>query len=59
MLVLTRKQSQTIVVDDRIRITVVHVGGNHVRLGIEAPKEVPIRRDELKPLQVAEEKQAA
>ena len=32
---LTRKQSQTIVVDDRIRITVVHVGGSYVRLGIE------------------------
>ena len=59
MLVLTRKQSQTIVVDDRIKITVLHVAGNQVRLGIEAPREVSIRRAELKPLKVAGEKQAA
>lgn len=48
MLVLTRKLNERIVVGDNIRITVVGIRGNHVRLGIEAPPEVTILRDELK-----------
>jgi carbon storage regulator len=59
MLVLTRKLSQTIVVDGRIKITVLHVGGSAVRLGIEAPKEVPVLRDELEPFPAESDKQAA
>ncbi len=59
MLVLTRKQSQTIVVDGRIRITVLNVGGSAVRLGIEAPKEVPILREELDPSPSTPDRQAA
>ena len=59
MLVLTRKRMQTIVVDDRITITIVHVGGKGVRVGIEAPPEVSIRRGELKPIGLAEEHRAA
>jgi len=47
MLVLTRKTNERIVIGDNIRITVVGVRGNHVRLGIEAPPEVVILRDEL------------
>ena len=47
MLVLSRKQSQEIVIDDRIKITVVGIGRNQVRLGIEAPKEIPVNRSEV------------
>jgi carbon storage regulator len=59
MLVLTRKQAQTIIVDGRIRITVLHVGGSAVRLGIEAPKEVAVLREELEPFAAVADKQAA
>ena len=59
MLVLTRKQGQTIVIDDRIKITLLKVKGNTVRVGIEAPDELPIRRGELVPLRVAAENHAA
>jgi carbon storage regulator CsrA len=47
MLVLTRKLNERIMIGDNIRIIVVGVRGNHVRLGIEAPPEVTILRDEL------------
>lgn len=47
MLVLSRKQNQTIMIDDRITITVLKIRGNTVRLGIDAPPEVPVRRGEL------------
>lgn len=47
MLVLSRKPSERIVIDDRITVTVIEVRGNQIRLGIEAPKEIPIKREEL------------
>ncbi len=47
MLVLSRKQDQQIVIDDRITITVLKSRGNTVRIGIEAPGDVSIRRGEL------------
>jgi carbon storage regulator len=47
MLVLTRKLNESIVINGDIRITVVGIRGNHVRLGIEAPRSVGIFRDEL------------
>ncbi len=47
MLVLSRKKNESIVVDDAIVITVVEIRGDKVRLGIEAPKEVPIHRSEI------------
>lgn len=49
MLVLTRKSQQTIVIDDQIRITVLEVRAGQVRLGIEAPREVPVMREEIMP----------
>jgi carbon storage regulator len=49
MLVLTRKRGQEIVVGERIRITVVEVRGKVVRLGIDAPEAVRVRRGELQP----------
>lgn len=47
MLVLTRKLNERICIGDDVRITVVGIRGNHVRLGIEAPPSVTVLRDEL------------
>jgi carbon storage regulator len=47
MLVLTRKLGETIVVNDNIRITVLEVKGQSVRLGISAPPDVPVDRLEI------------
>lgn len=47
MLVLTRKSGEEIVIDDEIRITVVAVKGDRVRVGITAPPEVRVDRDEV------------
>jgi len=47
MLVLSRKKNESIVIDDDITIVVVEILGNKVRLGIEAPKEVPVHRREV------------
>ncbi len=47
MLVLSRRKDESIVIDGGIKITIVEVKGNVVRLGIEAPKEVAILRTEL------------
>lgn len=47
MLVLTRGANETIVIDGRITVTVLGVKGNQVRLGITAPPEVTVHRDEV------------
>jgi len=47
MLVLSRKKNESIVIDDRIVITVIEIRGDKVRLGIEAPRDVPIHRSEV------------
>ncbi len=47
MLVLSRKKNESIVIDGNIVITVVEIRGDKVRLGINAPKEVPIHRSEI------------
>ncbi|WP_353683443.1 carbon storage regulator CsrA [Thermodesulfovibrio sp. 3907-1M] len=47
MLILTRKQGQSIRVGDDILIKIVDVDGSQVKIGIEAPKGVPIFREEL------------
>lgn len=47
MLVLSRKQQQEIVIGDNVKITVLKVKGNTVRLGIEAPRDVKVIRGEL------------
>lgn len=47
MLVLSRKKNESIVIDENIVITVVEIRGDKVRLGIQAPKEVPIHRNEI------------
>ena len=47
MLVLSRKKNESIVINDDISIVVVEIRGDKVRLGIEAPKEVPVHRREV------------
>ena len=47
MLVLTRRASEKIHVGDNITIHVVRIGPNTVKIGIDAPKEIPITRSEL------------
>jgi carbon storage regulator len=47
MLVLSRKLNESIVIRDNIVITVVEIRGDKVRLGIEAPKEIPVHRREV------------
>lgn len=49
MLVVTRKPGEAVVIGDNIRLTVVSVCGQQVRLGLAAPAEVRIRRAELRP----------
>lgn len=48
MLVLTRKEGERIQIGDNICVTVVRIVGGGVRLGVEAPPEVPVMRAELK-----------
>lgn len=47
MLVLTRKLGESIAIDDDIKIVVVQIKGKQVRLGIKAPKETKIHREEV------------
>jgi carbon storage regulator len=47
MLVLSRKKNESIVIAGDIVITIVEVRGDKVRLGIEAPKDVPVHRQEV------------
>ncbi len=47
MLVLTRKTDQEIVIADNIRVRVLEVRGNQVRLGVVAPKEIRVHRAEV------------
>ena len=47
MLVLSRKKNESIVINNDIIVTVVEIRGDKVRLGIVAPKEVPVHRQEV------------
>lgn len=47
MLVLTRKLGESIAIDDHIKIRVVQIKGKQVRIGIEAPKDTKIHREEV------------
>ena len=54
MLVLSRKLGEKIIIGDNISITVVDIDRGKIRLGIEAPRDVPIFRQELLPVKNAE-----
>lgn len=47
MLVLTRRANQSIVIGDGVIVTVLEVRGDQVRLGIQAPRSVPVHREEV------------
>ncbi|ABQ13329.1 carbon storage regulator CsrA [Dichelobacter nodosus] len=47
MLILTRRVGETIIIDDQIKVTVLAVKGNQVRLGVQAPDEIAIHREEI------------
>ncbi len=47
MLVLTRKQKESICINDNVVVTVLSVQGDRVQLGIEAPREMPVHRREV------------
>ena len=47
MLILTRKKDESLRIGEDITITVVSVSGGHVRLGIEAPRDLPVHRSEI------------
>jgi carbon storage regulator len=47
MLVLSRKKNESIIINNEITVVVVEIRGDKVRLGVEAPKEVPVHRREV------------
>ena len=47
MLILTRQVGETLVIDNDVKVTVLAVKGSQVRLGINAPKEVAVHREEI------------
>jgi carbon storage regulator len=47
MLILTRRVGETLVIGDDVTVTVLGVRGNQVRLGVNAPKEVAVHREEI------------
>lgn len=47
MLILTRKVGETIVINENIRVTVLAIRGSQIRLGVEAPADVPVHRQEI------------
>lgn len=58
MLALTRRKNESLVVNNNIEITVLEVRENQVKLGIKAPKEVPIYRKEVY-MQIQDENKSA
>jgi len=47
MLILTRKTFQSVMIGDEVTVTILGVKGNHVRIGIKAPKNIPVHREEI------------
>lgn len=49
MLVLSRKLGESVMIDGQVEVTIVALEGNRVRLGINAPRDIPVLRGELEP----------
>ncbi len=47
MLILTRRRGETLNIGDEVQVTVLGIKGNQVRIGIDAPKNVPVHRQEV------------
>lgn len=59
MLILTRRVGETVMIGDEVTVTVLGVKGNQVRIGVNAPKDVPVHREEIYDRIKREEKEAA
>lgn len=57
MLILTRRIGETLMVGDNVSLTVLGIKGNQVRIGVNAPKEVAVHREEIY-LKIQKEKEA-
>jgi carbon storage regulator len=58
MLVLSRKKGESIVIDDQIKLTIIAVEGETIKIGIDAPKHISIHREEIY-LEIQEENKSA
>ncbi|MCR5099815.1 MAG: carbon storage regulator CsrA [Butyrivibrio sp.] len=58
MLALSRKKNEAIIINNNIEITILDIRGDQIKIGIAAPKEIPIYRKEVY-LQIQQENQAA
>ena len=47
MLILTRRAGESLIINDQITVTILNIKGNQVRVGIDAPKDIGVHREEI------------